>query len=74
MLAGLTEKMQSALILRILGYLQVCLCSSLISESVVWVTARMFGQHQLYMVGQAKFTLEGVEFVNQTTICAILGW
>jgi hypothetical protein len=62
------------LFLRILGYLQVCLCSSLISETVIWMTARVFAEHHLYLVGEARFTLQGAELVTQTTMFAILGW
>jgi hypothetical protein len=73
MLTGLSEKMGSMLFLRILGYLQMCLCSSLITETMIWMTARLFGEHHLYLFGEARFTVQGAELVIQTTIFAILG-
>lgn len=74
LLSGLMEKMDTVLFLRILGFLQMCISSSLVSETVIWLTARVFHQNDLYVVGGAQFTVEGVELVKQTTNWAILGW
>lgn len=74
MFTGLTEKMKSSLFLRILGFMQVLLCSKLIAETLIFMTAMLFGEHHLYSVCEAQFTLQGAKLVGQTLNCAVLGW
>ncbi|CAB3380434.1 Hypothetical predicted protein [Cloeon dipterum] len=72
--AGLAEKLQSSLLLRVLAFVQACASCIHVTEAAAWLTVRMFGQHLYYLIDEGKFTTQGYDFVNSVLFVAVVGW
>jgi hypothetical protein len=67
-------QIKSTYLLYFLGIAQVALICDALSETVVWLTARLFQKHDLYLAGTAKFTKKGMEVVKNTSDAAFFYW
>jgi hypothetical protein len=67
-------EMESRYVILILATGQVINSCSILSETVVWATARFFGMRNLYVAGTAKFTEEGKQVVEKVSYAAFYTW
>ena len=66
--------MGSKFLLHYLGLMQMFITCDQISEMVVWLTARLSGKEDLYVVGTASFTEKGIKIVLDTASGAMVFW